>query len=286
MVVNNILITGSEGQLGSSIKEVSTEYNHNLKYVNSSQLDITNFDEVNNYLSLNKFDFIINCAAFTDVNESEINFEIAKKINGNSLDNLAKNCLKNKLGLIHISTDYVFDGNKNTPYMEDDVTKPINMYGESKLIGENKILSYNLSNSIIIRTSWLYSKYQNNFVAKIIKKILSGVNFSVVDDEIGSPTNARDLAKTILEIIPNLKNKKTQIYHYSNIGECSRYELACKINSLIKGSSKIKPVSSQINIANRPKYSALSSQKLIDTFGIKINSWDSSLKGFLTDNSI
>ncbi len=280
----NILITGSNGQLGSCLKKISDNYNYSYFFKKKKELDITNSLVFEKFLTDKNINTIINCAAYTDVNGAEINKELSDKINNQAIEYIAKLCSELDIQLIHISTDYVFDGNNDTPYQENDITNPLNNYGKSKLMGEQKILDYNLPGSIIIRTSWLYSKSKNNFVSKILKKISSGMNISVAVNEIGSPTNAVDLAKTILNILPRLNNKKTEVFHYSNLGECSRFEFACEINKLVNGNAVISPVISLNDNIKRPNYSALSSQKLIDYFGIKINNWDTSLKNLLTDN--
>ena len=225
----NILVTGSKGQLGSSIKEISTNHPYYFYFKDKSDLDITNFSLIENFLKDNNIDTLINCAAYTDVLNADKNKFFSEKVNHIGADNLAKLCYKFNIQLIHISTDYVFDGHNNYPYKESNSTNPLNYYGISKLKGEKKILSYNLKKSVIIRTSWLYSKFNNNFVSKILDNLDKNQEILVVEDEIGSPTNALDLAKIILEIIPKLSNSKTEIYHFSNLGLCSRFEFAKKI---------------------------------------------------------
>ena len=172
------------------------------------------------------------------------------------------------------------------PYDEKDKTNPINFYGISKLRGENKILKYNLSKSIIIRTSWLYSKYKGNFVAKVIERITKNENLKIVDDEFGSPTNALDLAKDILKIIPKLENNNTEIYHYSNGGCCSRFEFACMIKKLLKANNKIHPISKIQSKVNRPRFSALDSTKIIKAFKLDIKDWSISLESLIKDHKM
>ena len=282
--MQNILVTGCDGQLGNALKNISNLFGYDFFFVNKNDLDICDYKKVNTYLFDNKINFIINCAAYTDVIAAEDDFNLAKKINADSLENLAASCQKNKIKLIHISTDYVFDGFKNTPYNEEDLTNPLNNYGKSKLMGEKKILKYNLPGSIIIRTSWLYSKSKNNFVSKILNKISEKKKIYVTDDEIGSPTSVSDLAETIFSILPKLNNKTTEIFHYSNIGECSRLKFAIEINKLVNGNAIISANNLENYRVKRPSYSPLSSQKLIDYFDIKINRWDTSLKIFLNEN--
>ena len=250
VIKKNILVTGAKGQLGSSLKEISNSYNHNFFFKDKVQLDILNFSKIHNFLKKNNINTIINCAAYTDVNHAEQQKIICDEINHIAVENIAKLCYKYGIQLIHISTDYVFDGLTNLPYTENNITNPQNFYGKSKLNGENKILNYKLNKSIIIRTSWLYSKSDNNFVNKIISKLNNKKKIFVVKDEISSPTNAYDLSLAIMEIIPKLSNSNTEIYHYSNLCFCSRYEFAnkikeyiklyCKIISINQDSSKIK----------------------------------------------
>tara|TARA_B100000524_G_scaffold20970_1_gene10753 strand:+ start:559 stop:1437 length:879 start_codon:yes stop_codon:yes gene_type:complete len=286
MVKKNILITGSNGQLGRTLKEISANYNYNYFFKEKKNLNISNFSIINSFLKKNDINIIINCAAFTDVDKSEINKDLANEVNNLAVDNIAKLCFELEIKLIHISTDYVFDSLGKTPLNELNHPNPKNYYGMTKLNGEKKILSYNLNNSVIIRTSWLYSKFENNFVSKILLKLKNENQIIVVDNEISSPTSALDLSKTIMEIIPRLSNNKTEIYHYSNQGFCSRFQFANKINELIKGDCIILPKKQNINKSIRPRFSALDSSKIIKNFKLEINSWDSSLRLFLTENHI
>ena len=283
----NILVTGSDGQLGNSIKKVSNGFdNYNLYYTNKNQLDISNCILLKEYIIDYGIDIIINCAAFTNVEEAEVNRDISDKINHIALENLSKICYENEIQLIHISTDFVFDGLKLVPYTEIDNPNPINYYGLTKLNGENKILKYDLNQSIIIRTSWLYSDLQNNFVSKILDKINFQEEIKVVDNEFGSPTNAKDLAITILTIIPSLKNNKTQVYHFSNTGICSRYDLANEINKITEEGVIITPISISNYNAKRPKFSALDSTKIIRKFDLKIKNWRESLLDHIEERYI
>ena len=273
----NILITGSKGQLGSSLRKISKNYSHNFIFTDKIILDITNFEMTEQFIKKNKIDIVVNCAALTNLRTAEKNFKLANSINNVSVDNLAKICYENDIQLIHFSTDFVFDGLKNQPYYETDITNPINNYGLSKNLGEQKILEYKLARSIIIRTSWLYSIKENNFFTKILSNLNTKNTFEVVDDEIGSPTNSFDLAKTVLEIIPKLENHNTEIYHYSNLGHCSRYEFACKIKDLVKSPCNILPISKNEKSLRRPSFSALNCDKIVKTFNINIMHWSDSL---------
>ena len=286
VTVKNILVTGSNGQLGSSIKSISASFKYyNFFFKDKSKLDITNFTKVNDFLVNNKIDIVINCAAFTNVDDSEINDKIAYLINHLAVENLAKLCSKNKVQLIHISTDYVFDGEKKYLYTELDIPNPKNNYGKSKLKGENSILEQELINSIIIRTSWLYSEFSKNFVTKIINKLNTNKIITVVEDEYGSPTCANDLAHVILNIIPKLDNSKTEIYHYSNSGICSRYEFAKYISELLTKKIEIKPISKDKKDM-RPIFSALNSQKIKSVYNIEVNHWKYSLRNFINNKLI
>ncbi|MAD12600.1 MAG: dTDP-4-dehydrorhamnose reductase [Flavobacteriaceae bacterium] len=282
----NILVTGANGQLGICLNEISNSYNHNFFFKGKEDLDITNFIIFENFIRQNKINTIINCAAYTDVNTAEQKKDYSNIVNNIAVGNIAKLCDKFNMQLIHISTDYVFDGESNLPYNENNKTNPKNHYGKTKLDGENKILNQKLENSAIIRTSWLYSNAENNFVNKIILKLSNQKKIFVVEDEIGSPTNAHDLSKVIMEIIPRLSNSNTEIYHFSNLGFCSRYHLANIIRELVKGDCKIIPTKDKLSSINRPKFSALDSSKIIEDFQLKINSWESSLKTHLKKNNI
>ena len=231
----NILVTGGNGQLGQSLFYASPSFTiYNFFFSDKKSLDITNFKHVKNFIEKNDISIIINCAAYTDVVKAEKESDIADLINNASVENLANLCFEKNIKLVHISTDYVFDGYKSYPYVESDSTKPLNNYGLSKLKGEDKILKLNLKNSIIIRTSWLYSYHSKSFVSKIINKIGFNKPFGVNCDEFGSPTNSNDLALAIFMILSKLNNKETKIYHFSNSGVCSRFEFALEINKLIK----------------------------------------------------
>ena len=279
--MKNILVTGSAGQLGSSLKLVSKKYNYVLFFKSKADLDITNLQILCNFIKKNKINTIVNCAAYTDVDKAETNKLKANIINNHAVENLAKLSQSLKLQLIHISTDYVFDGQKKIPYDEYDNTNPINYYGETKLQAENNIMKYRLENSAIIRTSWLYSFSDNNFVKKIINNSKNKDKIKVVDDEIGSPTNAMDLAEAIFEIIPKLKNKKTELFHYSNNGSCSRYEFAKTIVKFNRTKIKVIPIKKTKNKISRPKYSALDSSKILNKFQLRKINWEESLHRYL-----
>tara|TARA_Y100001954_G_C15827957_1_gene613181 strand:- start:10269 stop:11150 length:882 start_codon:yes stop_codon:yes gene_type:complete len=279
-----ILITGSKGQLGSSLKKISKAYNYNFIFTDKSSLDITNFEFLKEFFQKNTIDTVINCAAFTDVDRAEFKKNIAKTINHKAVSFLAEICHRHNIQLVHISTDYVFAGNQDKKYNENDIPKPISYYGKTKLDGENSILKYNLNNSIIIRTSWLYSESKNNFVSKILDKFLTHSEVKVVNDEIGSPTNSLDLAKILLDIIPNIRNNQTEIYHFSNIGHCSRFEFANEIKGIMKSKVELIPYTKNETKIIRPKFSVLDISKITKHFNVKNETWQSSLNAYLKKN--
>ena len=279
-----ILITGSNGQLGSEIKDLvhlykSTEF----IFTNRHDLDICNFNKLENYIQEQKITGVINCAAYTDVDKAEENVEIVNQVNFKGVLNLV-NALKAVNGkLIHISTDYVFDGKNSQPYNELDPVNPVGVYGESKRDGELAVINSSID-GIVIRTSWLYSSYGDNFVKKILHLGLEKKELSVVFDQLGTPTYARDLAKTCLKIIcENNLNKiseKRQIYHYSNEGVASWFDLATEIIKLGTIVCKVIPVLTKEfpTNAKRPHYSVLDKTNIKNDFNIEIPYWRDSLK--------
>lgn len=271
-----VLVTGVDGQLGSEIKKISSNYKYNWVFTNRKLFDLYNLENINTYLEKCSPELIINCAAYTSVDDAEENYEIADIINHKSIKLIAKWCYSNKCKLIHISTNYVYSGNSRVPYKEESKTDPINRYGKSKLDGDFACQKLNPS-TIIIRTSWLYSAYGDNFLKKIISLLINNNKFKVIDDHYSSPTNAADLANVILKII-NFKKWIPGIYNYTNFGVLSYYHFAKNIKSIFHSNTDIEPVSSREfykkNI--RPKYSVLDNSKIINTFNIKqVNYLDS-----------
>ena len=222
----------------------------------------------------------MNCAAYTDVNKAEEEFASADEVNHLAVKNLGLIAKKHQLKLIHISTDYVFDGNSSIPYKESDSTNPQNAYGISKLNGEKALLEINPGNSMIIRTSWLYSEFGNNFVKTMLRLSAEKEQISVVSDQIGSPTYAKDLALAILQIIPEINNNATQIYHYANKGTCSWFQFASAIIELAQQNCEVLPIPSSAfkTKAKRPKYSLLDTDKIQHTFNLEIPNWEDSLR--------
>jgi dTDP-4-dehydrorhamnose reductase len=281
-----ILVTGANGQIGKSIKSLVEQQKkiHSFVFVTRDQLDLSSPSSIKNYFETHKFDLIINCAAYTAVDMAENYQEDADMINHIAVKKIAEIAKSNNIKLIHISTDFVFDGLKHKPYSESDACSPLNIYGKTKLEGENAILSIMKFNATIIRTSWLYSEYGNNFVSTIIKLAQKNNNLNIVSDQMGTPTYAKDLGQAILNIIKNEKfnepNRVTEIYHYSNEGECSWYDFAKEVINI----SGIKCTISSINsedyptAARRPRNTIMSKEKISNEFGLKIVFWKDSLK--------
>jgi dTDP-4-dehydrorhamnose reductase len=273
------LVTGGNGQLAQELKFLSNYYNEfKFHFTSKKELDITDFDLVEDFINSFKIEVIINCAAYTDVSKSEIEKDIANQTNNLAVKGLGLISNKYNCKFIHISTDYVFDGDLGIPYLESYKPNPKSYYGICKYEGEKSILRLNLPNSIIIRTSWLYSSFGNNFVKKIIEKIKNNTEISVVSNQIGSPTYARDLAKAILKIIPKLHNHNTEIYHYSNIAKISWFDFAVQIKFLSHKNSRINLVPNNSFDSNRPRYSVLNCQKIVEKFGVSLFDWNYSLK--------
>ena len=281
----NILITGSNGQLGSEIRSLESTYNqYNFFFTDIQELDITNKESIQLYVTSNNIKIIINCAAYTAVDKAENELELANKINNRAVEYLAKVAKINHCKFIHISTDYVFDGCNYKPYTETDLPNPQSVYGKTKLEGELVLQKINPLNSIIIRTSWVYSKFGNNFVKTMQKLSEERDTLNIIDDQIGTPTNAGDLAKTILEILPKINNKnKVEIFHFSNEGVCSWFDFAKAILEHKNVKCKVNPISSDQypTIAKRPHYSLLNKAKIKEVYKIKIDYWKDSLNFFL-----
>jgi dTDP-4-dehydrorhamnose reductase len=265
-----ILVTGSNGQLGSEISKISLNHNFDWIFLDRQNFDISNLRNIHANLDKISPNIIVNCAAYTSVDNAEDNFDSANIINNESINFIARWCSLNSCKLLHISTDYVYDENSTVPISEDYPTNPINNYGRTKLLGENACLKYNPI-SIIIRTSWLYSSFGNNFVKKMIRLMQKNNVLNVINDQISSPTYAADLAEVIISII---KYKKwiPGIYNYSNKGEVSWFDLANDIkfiygfNNIIINSISSNNYSSK---AKRPKYTLLDNSKINKTFDIK-----------------
>jgi len=280
-----ILVTGKNGQLGKSIHKLvaNTKRTDDFIFVSREELDLSDENNITHYFENNIFDIIINCAAYTAVDKAEEDQDLANQINHLAVKQLAQITSKQQAKLIHISTDYVFDGESNKSYIETDIPNPINVYGRTKLAGEKALQTVMPMNALIIRTSWLYSEYGNNFVSTMLRLGKERNELNVVSDQIGSPTYATDLAGAILEIIKNKEfseiDQTTQIYHYSNEGEINWYEFAEEIFKISKIDCKANPITTQQypTPAKRPRNTLMNKENISKVFNIKINSWKNSL---------
>jgi len=289
-----VLVTGKTGQLGRSIKKiVSGElYKDQNTYIFSDrlELDLSDDHSITDYFQNHNFDIVVNCAAYTKVDKAEEEFILADQINHHAVKLLAEICSKRNIMLIHISTDYVYDGESINIYKESDQTNPINIYGKTKLAGELEIEKLMPNNAVIIRTSWLYSEFGGNFVDSIMKKAKMEDQINVINDQYGSPTYALDLANIILLFInnadleENYKNK-TQIYHFSNNGLVSWYDFAVEIVNLAKIDCTVKYINSAhyLSHAKRPRNTSMSKDKIINKFDLNINDWKNSLMHCLSN---
>jgi len=278
MSVIKIVVTGASGQLGKELNKISIDYPQcEFIFLSKEGLSIHHTEQVQLFFKTTQAEFCINCAAYTAVDKAESERDMAFLINGESVGVLSAACKSSGTKLIHISTDYVFDGNSGKPLKEEDATIPINIYGASKLKGE-KLAMQNNNDSMIIRTAWLYSTFGNNFVKTMIRLMREKESINVVSDQIGSPTYAADLAKVIMQIISSSKFV-AGIYHYSNEGQVSWYEFAVAIRELINSKCQVNPIpaSQYPTPAKRPQYSLLDKTKIKAVYGIEIPDWKSSL---------
>lgn len=282
--MNNVLVTGANGQLGSEIKSLASKFKaYNFFCVKRDEIDISNANQLVNFIKKNKINSIINCAAYTKVDLAEDDIEYANLINHISVKNIGEIVKKYDLKLIHISTDYVFNGRAYMPYGEDHKTDPKSVYGRTKLDGEKALLRLGLSNTVIIRTAWVFSEFGGNFVKTMLKLGTEREQLNIIDDQVGSPTYAKDLAFVILSILPNIKNTEVEIYHYTNEGVCSWYDFAKTIFEIKNINCNVKPIPSFFynTKATRPHYSVLSKQKIKEKFSIEIPYWKDSLEDCL-----
>ena len=272
---DKILITGCNGQLGTELKKLLPE----AICADVDVLDITDFEAVQKFVLDNNIGVIINCAAYTAVDKAEDDKELAKKINEDGPRNLALSGAK----IIHVSTDYVFDGRNYKPYQPEDETHPLSVYGQTKRAGELAVLE-NAKEAVIIRTAWLYSNHGNNFVKTMRRFGNEKSEINVVADQICSPTFAGDLAQAIVAILPQMNEQNKGIYHYTDEGVCSWYDFASEIMALSGMKCKVNPIPSSAypTKAVRPFYSVLSKEKIKSTFNIDIPHWKESLKKCLS----
>jgi dTDP-4-dehydrorhamnose reductase len=273
-----VLVTGANGQLGQAIQSIAKNYlNLNFVFCNSTDLDISNKENCQAVFRKIKPDYCINAAAYTAVDKAESEQYKAELINVIGAKNLAETCNELDAKLIHISTDFVFDGSNNIPYTENQIPNPRGVYGQTKLDGEKEIQNI-FQNYYIIRTSWVYSQFGNNFMKTMLRLASERTSLSVVNDQIGTPTNAVDLAEALVQIV--LNNNQYGIYNFSNEGQCSWYDFAKKIFEINNVNIDLKaiPTSEFPTPAERPKYSVLDKSKIKSTFGITIKTWEESLK--------
>lgn len=277
-----VLVTGANGQLGEEIQSIASHFS-DLKFVfaDSKMLDITAYSEVDDFVRNHNIEAIINCAAYTQVDKAEDEPLLAEKVNVIGVSNLVEALKKVRGKLIHISTDYVFNGQGFIPYTEQEATSPIGVYGKTKLKGEEVIIDSDI-NGIVIRTSWLYSEFGNNFVKTMMRLGKEKEMIKVISDQIGTPTYAKDLAKACLEIISNNEhlNKKGSVYHFSNEGVASWYDFADAIMEISNEDCLVLPIETKDypTKAVRPQYSILNKSKIKNDFNVAIPNWRVSLK--------
>ena len=280
--MNNILVTGGNGQLGSELREIAPNHqDYNFLFTDVKDLDITNHSAVAAFIESNNITIIINCAAYTAVDKAESELELANAINHLAVANFAQIAKDKNIKLIHISTDYVFDGTNHKPLCRDRYPKPkICIWPVTKLNGELAMQQINPANSIIIRTSWVYSKFGNNFVKTMLRLAETRDEISVVADQVGTPTNAADLAKVILTILPQIENNSVELFHYSNEGVSSWYDFAKSIFQKADINIKVNAIESfkYPTPAHRPSFSILNKEKIKNIYNIEVYHWDKSLQ--------
>ena len=286
-----ILVTGKNGQLGKSIHKIvaNNEQTNEFVFVGREELSLSNGSNIARYFESNVFDIIINCAAYTAVDKAEEEQDLANQVNHLAVKKLAEIAKAKKSKLIHISTDYVFDGGSDKPYTEIDKTNPVNVYGKTKLTGEKAIQEAMPTNAIIIRTSWVYSEFGSNFVKTMLKIGKERDEINVVSDQVGSPTYATDLARVILTMVSSIskkdyqdKEQPTEIYHYSNKGEISWYEFAKEVFKNAKIDCKVNPITTQQYPApaKRPRNTLMNKDKISETFNFQTINWKDSLSDY------
>ena len=281
-----ILVTGGNGQVGSELNALSNSSKFEFTFTDYEELDITNMGQVFDFFEKNAISYVINCAAYTAVDKAEDEVEKAHAINVTGTENLAKACAKSSIPLIHLSTDYVYHSNtQNIPFKEDDYTMPQGIYAATKLEGELIARTIH-SMTMVIRTSWVYSSFGNNFVKTMIRLGTERNELGIIYDQIGSPTYAADLAKAILEILEQHNDNKidtfkfNEIYHYSNEGVCSWYDFAKAIFEIKNIECKVNPIETKDypTPAKRPHFSLLNKAKIKNSFGLNIPYWKDSLR--------
>lgn len=277
--MKKILVTGANGQLGQCLQKISSQFEEfEFIFTDSETLDITNKEEVNDFFWQNAPDFCINAAAYTAVDLAETDIEKAFLVNADGTENLAEACAENNAQFIHVSTDYVFDGENNLSYTEEDFTNPLGVYGASKLAGDELALEVNPC-SVILRTSWVYSEFGKNFVKTMLSLFATKEELSIVADQFGQPTNANDLAEAIMKIIKSEKITPG-IFNFSNLGRISWFDFAEKIAELSDAKIKLNAIetSQYPTPAKRPKNSVLDLDKISKTYAVPLKPWEESLE--------
>lgn len=277
--MKKILVTGANGQLGQCLQKISSQFEEfEFIFTDSETLDITNKEEVNDFFWQNAPDFCINAAAYTAVDLAETDIEKAFLVNADGAENLAEACAENNAQFIHVSTDYVFDGENNLAYTEEDFTNPLGVYGASKLAGDELALEVNPC-SVILRTSWVYSEFGKNFVKTMLNLFATKEELSIVADQFGQPTNANDLAEAIMKIIKSEKITPG-IFNFSNLGRISWFDFAEKIAELSEAKIKLNAIetSQYPTPAKRPKNSVLDLDKISKTYAIQLKPWEESIE--------
>ena len=277
--MKKILVTGANGQLGQCLQKISSQFEEfEFIFTDSETLDITNKEEVNDFFWQNAPDFCINAAAYTAVDLAETDLEKAFLVNADGTENLAEACAENNAQFIHVSTDYVFDGENNLAYTEEDFTNPLGVYGASKLAGDELALEVNPC-SVILRTSWVYSEFGKNFVKTMLSLFATKEELNVVADQFGQPTNANDLAEAIMKIIKSEKITPG-IFNFSNLGRISWFDFAEKIAELSDAKIKLNAIetSQYPTPAKRPKNSVLDLDKISKTYAVPLKPWEESLE--------
>ncbi|MFP4064808.1 MAG: dTDP-4-dehydrorhamnose reductase [Bacteroidales bacterium] len=280
-----ILVTGSLGQLGMELQSLAAHYpDYSFLFTDRASLDVTDGEAVRKFFKKQRIDCLINCAGHTGVDQAEADVENAHFVNAKAAGHLAEAASKAGALMVHLSTDYVFDGKGCRPYTEGDPANPRSVYGKSKLDGELEVL-FNAKRSVIFRTSWLYSSHGNNFMKSILKQASAKDELKVVYDQVGTPTYARDLARTILDLLPAFPSRiRGEIYNYSNEGVASWYDFARAILEMKGSACRVIPVTTAELpvVAARPHYSVLDKSRIKRDFGVQVPYWRDSLRDCLS----
>ena len=277
--MKTILITGSKGQLGNEMQQIAVHYpQFNFIYTDVDELDICDKTALDDFVKANSVNFIVNCAAYTAVDKAEDDVALCYKINSDAVRNIGEVAALNGIKVVHVSTDYVFDGTNYIPYKEDQEVSPATVYGKSKLAGEQALIE-SCNEAVIIRTAWLYSSFGNNFVKTMMKLGTERDSLNVVFDQVGSPTYAADLAEAIMKVVSS-ENFVAGIYHFSDEGVCSWYDFTKTIHKIAGITCNVQPIESKDFPARtpRPHYSVLNKAKIKSIYGITIPHWEESLE--------